>query len=220
MTREDWTGTVDQSHGVDIAYLKLSKAVTHQRLLQKLAGYRFSGQMFCRLKRCYRRISPWSTIIYVDIPNIAQTDSSFFADDSKIYTIIKTLEYSHKLQTVFKTSVMCSPEISHKTYSVAMLEYPTCMTLHFSRFSLTMRRILEVWISSDLKLSMHCTKAEFFASLKDHLLTPQNGYLFFYTRHTCVKLHSEYCASIWSLSLAKEIDILEKVQKRATRKVR
>ena len=45
---EDWTSAVDQGYGVDVAYLDFSKAfdsVPHQRLLQKLANYRFSGRL-------------------------------------------------------------------------------------------------------------------------------------------------------------------------------
>jgi len=66
MTREDWTSAVDQGHGIDIAYLNLSKvfnSVPHQRVLQKLTGYGFSGRMFCRLKgflsdKCQRVMVP------------------------------------------------------------------------------------------------------------------------------------------------------------------
>ena len=47
-------------------------------------------------------ISPGTSAIYTlyikDIPNIVHTDLSFFADDSKVYTVIRTLEDSHKLQ--------------------------------------------------------------------------------------------------------------------------
>ena len=33
-----------------------------------------------------------------DIPNIVHTNLSFFADDSKVYSVIKTIEDSHQLQ--------------------------------------------------------------------------------------------------------------------------
>ena len=45
---EDWTSAVDQGYGVDVAYLDFSKAfdsVPHQRLVQKLASYGFSGKL-------------------------------------------------------------------------------------------------------------------------------------------------------------------------------
>jgi len=52
-------------------------------------------------------LGPLLFTLYInDIPNIVQTDLSFFADDSKVYTVFKTLEDSHKFLTVFKTGVM------------------------------------------------------------------------------------------------------------------
>ena len=50
---EEWTSAVDQGYGVDVAYLDFSKAfdsVPHQRLLQKLASFGFSGQLLCWLE--------------------------------------------------------------------------------------------------------------------------------------------------------------------------
>ena len=124
-TLEDWTIAVDQGYGVDVAYLDFSKAfdsVPHQRLLQKLASYGFSGRLLSWLKGFlsghYQRVilngssSSWCAVtsgvpqrsvlgpllftLYInDIPNIVHTDLSFFADDSKVYTVIKTLEDTH-----------------------------------------------------------------------------------------------------------------------------
>ena len=44
-------------------------------------------------------LGPLQFILYInDIPNIAHTNLSFFTDDSKVYSVIKTLEDSHQLQ--------------------------------------------------------------------------------------------------------------------------
>ena len=97
----------------------------HQRLIQKLASYGFSGKLLLWLRgflsNCYQRVilngsfSSWCavtsgvpqgsvlgpllfTLYFNDIPNIVHTNLSFFADDSKVYSVIKTLEDSHQLQ--------------------------------------------------------------------------------------------------------------------------
>ena len=97
----------------------------HQRLLQKLASVGFGGRLLSWLEGFlsdrYQRVilnrssSSWCAVtsgvpqgsvlgpllftLYInDIPNIVHTDLSFFVDDSKVYTVIKTLEDTHKLQ--------------------------------------------------------------------------------------------------------------------------
>ena len=45
---EDWMSAIGQGYRVDVAYLDFSKAfdsVPHQRLLQKLTSYGFSGKL-------------------------------------------------------------------------------------------------------------------------------------------------------------------------------
>ena len=83
---------------------------------------------------------------------------------------------------------------------------------------------LGVWISSDLKSPLHCTKAV--ASAMRVLAMIRRAFvniskeLFIFLYRTYVRPHLEYCVPIWSPSLAKDIDALEKVQKRATKMVR
>ena len=44
-------------------------------------------------------LGPLLFTLYInDIPNIVHTNLSFFADDSKVYSIIKSSEDSHQLQ--------------------------------------------------------------------------------------------------------------------------
>ena len=75
---------------------------------------------------------------------------------------------------------------------------------------------LGVWISSDLKSSLHCTKAV--ASAMRVLAMIRRAFiniskeLFIFLYRTYVQPHLEYCVPIWS---PKDIDALEKVQKRA-----
>ena len=50
--------------------------------------------------------------------------------------------------------------------------------------------------------------------------TSQKSYLFVFLYRMHVQPYLEYSVSIWSPSLAKDIDALEKVQKKATKMVR
>ena len=78
----------------------------------------------------------------------------------------------------------------------------------------------------DLKSSLHCACTKAMASAmrvlamirREFFNTSKELFVFLYT--TYVWPHLEYCVPIWSPSLAKDIDALEKVQKRATKMVR
>ena len=110
-----------------------SDSVPHQRLIQKLASYGFSGKLLLWLKGFlsdrYQRVvlngsfSGWCAVtsgvpqgsvlgpllftLYInDIPNIVHTNLSFFADDSKVYSVIKSSEDSHQLLNLLKCKIM------------------------------------------------------------------------------------------------------------------
>ena len=266
-TLEDWTSAVDQDYGVDVAYLDFSKAfdsVPHHRLLQKLASYGFSGQLLCWLEgflsdRCQRVIlngsfSDWCPVtsgvpqgsvlgpllftLYInDIPNIVHTDLSFFADDSKVYTVIRTLEDSHRLQADLDSIQnwcqlwllrlnLLKCKVMHVGYSHFVTEYVLSDNSgeHVKLTEVDNEKDLGVWISRDLKPSLHCTKAV--ASAMRVLAMIRRAFvniskeLFVFLYRTYVRPHLEYCVPIWNPSLAKDIDALEKVQKRATKMVR
>jgi len=86
------------------------------------------------------------------------------------------------------------------------------------------KKDLGVWINSDLKSSLHCTKAV--ASAMRVLAMIRRAFvniskeLFIFLYRTYVWPHLEYCVPIWSPSLGEGINALEKVQKRATKMVR
>ena len=83
---------------------------------------------------------------------------------------------------------------------------------------------LGVWITSDLKPSLHCCKAAASAMRvlsmirRSFVSISKELFIFLYT--TYVRPHLEYCAPIWSPYLVRDIDVSEKVQKRATRLVK
>ena len=82
---------------------------------------------------------------------------------------------------------------------------------------------LGVWISSNLKPSLHCCKAA--ASAMKVLSMIRRSFvniskdLFTLLYKTYVRPLLKYCSAIWS-PYAKDIDVLEKMQMRATRLIR
>ena len=76
-------------------------------------------------------------------------------------------------------------------------------------------------ITPDLSLSLHCHKIASNANqvsgrLKRNFKN-RSPSTFFTLYKTLVRLHLEYCTPIWSPHLAKDIDVLEKLQRRATK---
>ena len=88
---------------------------------------------------------------------------------------------------------------------------------------ITEEKDLGAWCTSDLKLSLHCCKAAVKASQalglirRTFKINSAEMFLFLYKMY--VRPHLEYCVQSWSPYLARDIDILEKVQRRATKHV-
>ena len=114
----------------------------------------------------------------------------------------------------------------HVGYSHIVAEYVLCDNSgeHIKLTEIDQEKDFGVWITSDLKSSLHCSKAVASAmrvlSMIRRTFANISKDLFVFLYKTYVRPHLEYCASIWSPSLAKDIDVLEKVQKRATKMVR
>ena len=84
-------------------------------------------------------------------------------------------------------------------------------------------RDLGIWMDSALKFSMQCSKAankamQALGRIKRTFkyITPQS-FLILYK--TYIRPHLEYCTPAWSPLLAKDTDIIEKVQHRSTKMV-
>ena len=178
--------------------------------------------MFCQLKgflsaNCQSQVPLWVGVLFMKsgVPRGLVIGpllftlihlTSFRQTLVSLLMILKCILLSRHLRipTGFKQTQAHSPAISHKTYSVAMRHAQPCISVGLA------------WPQEgSWSLDKYCTKAQFFPSLQGHLST---SYLFFFTRWTYVYVrpHLKYYASIWSPSLAKEIDALEKVQNCAT----
>jgi len=83
---------------------------------------------------------------------------------------------------------------------------------------------LGIWIFSDLMPAIHCCKVAASAmralSIIRRSFVSISRNLFSFLYKTYVRPYLDYCSSIWSPYFAKDIDVLEKVQKRATKLIK
>jgi len=125
-TFEDWIRTLDQGYGVDVIYLDYSKvfdSVPHQRLLCKLEAYGIRGNLLSWLSNFLSNhlesvtingcLSEWTNVqsgvpqgsvlgplLYVnDIPDLIKGGVRMFADDTKIYFVIRNFDDCLRLQS-------------------------------------------------------------------------------------------------------------------------
>ena len=127
-TLEAWTDEVDSGYDVDVIYLDYSKAfdsVPHFRLIEKLKGYGIGGSLLSWLKSFllgrFQRVvlngsvSQWTGVtggvpqgsvlgpllfvLYInDIAETIQSELGVFADDTNIFSIIRSICDVTKLQ--------------------------------------------------------------------------------------------------------------------------
>ena len=180
-------------------------------------------------------LGPLLFILYVnDITDGLQSTLEMFADDSKLYRIIQTPEDVNILQedlnfisnwsrlwllkfNTLKCTVIHLGRGNHNTYTL----YDQASGAHSQLELTTEQRDLGVWITPDMGSSLHCHKI---ASNANQVLgrlkrsfKNRSAPSFTLLYKTLVRPHLEYCAPIWSPHLAKDIDVLEKVQRRATK---
>ena len=83
---------------------------------------------------------------------------------------------------------------------------------------------LGVWVTNKLDSSLHCqkvvAKASTILGMIRRTFQSLSKDLFVFLYKTYVRPHLEYIVQLWSPYLAKDIDILEKVQMRATKLVK
>ena len=247
--------------GVDAIYLDCKKAfdtVPHKRLMAKLEAYGISGKILRWIKSfltdrsqkvCIKGvlsdslpvlsgvpqgsvIGPLLFLIYInDLLDKVRSNGKLFADDSKIYRIIKDMEDRDRLQE----DIMKLQEWSQKW----LLEFneSKCKVMHISvrntnpRYDYymnglklqetNMEKDLGVFVTPNWKSSAHVAKvaarANSMVGRIRHAFTYMNKEIFLKVYPSMVRTHMEYAVQAWSPQLQKDIKILENVQRRATR---
>ena len=180
-------------------------------------------------------LGPLLFIHYVnDITDGVQSTLEMFADDSKLYKTIHNQHDTEILQrdldfisnwsklwllnfNTTKCSVMHLGRNDKPTYTlfdqITKTNTPLQPTVE--------QRDLGVWITPAMNFSSHCHKIANKANQILGRLKRNFKYIstssFKILYKTFVLPHLEYCTPIWNPHFAKDIDVLEKVQRRATK---
>ena len=243
-TFESWTEDVDKGYSVDVIFLDFQKAfdkVPKTRLLQKLSAYEIEGKVLCwiadflsdRKIRIMVRgeysewvdvisgvpqgsvLGPLLFLIYVnDIPETVNCSIKMFADDTKLFITVKTIDDCNILQNDLKT-------LSQRTNDwLLSFDVDKCKGMHIGKnnpkLDYTMRtenenrilietseeKDLGVWITNDLKHEKQVIAASQRAMAV--LRSVRRAFVQFdietfsiiYTSY--IRPHLEYCIQAWS----------------------
>ena len=266
-TMEELMWNIDNGLVMDEIFLDFSKAfdkVPHQRLLFKLKQYGICGRLLNWIESflSHRKqavkvnnvmsgtrnvssgvpqgsvLGPLLFLMFInDMPLNIKSGIKLFADDTKLYRIIRSVNDADILQEdLDKLTHWC------KEWKM-VFNTSKCHVLHISRNkkncptnqlyyyhidgqllvpSVT-EKDLGVSISNDLKPHQHIVnivkKANKTLGMIKRSFTHINRDIFMLTYKTFIRPSLEYCQSVWSPHLQKDINMLENVQRRASKMV-
>ena len=164
-----------------------------------------------------------------DLPSVITTKSKIFADDTKMYHPILSLIDYNCMQTDLEKLSNWSQEW------LLGFNSKKCKVMHFGLknpcYQYTMNgdvietvkeeKDLGVLFTDKLSFSKYICNAAAKANRVLGLIKKSFNYItkesFLVLYKSYVRPHLEYCAQVWSPYLQKDIDVLEKVQRRATK---
>ena len=240
---EDVTKWVDEGSPVDIIYLDLKKAfdkVPHQRLLLKLKAHGIGNVMINWMEKWLidRRqrvvvdgeVSNWKSVlsgvpqgsvlgpilflIYInDLDDDITSKVLTFADDTKVFRKIKSDADRQQLQDDLNKCL-------HTAHGNEDAQY----TMGDTVLNTTVKeKDLGLTISADMKVSEQCAiaaaKGNQILGLIRRNIVYKEKELIMPLYKTIVRPHLEYCIQAWRPYRKKDIDILERVQRRATKMI-
>ncbi|XP_071944696.1 uncharacterized protein [Antedon mediterranea] len=210
---EDVTKALDDNNNVDVIFLDYSKAfdsVPHRRLLMKLESYGIKGQLLLWIKD------------FLD--NRQQRVKVRHASSS----------WADVISGVPQGGV--GPYIWSKEWMLGFNK-SKCMVMHFGHSNVhfkyqideveleTVEKIkdLGVLITNDCKPSQHCAKVSQRAmnclrSIRRTFVYMDKDCFNVIYKHY-VRPHLEFCVQVWNPYLQKDINVIERVQRRATKLV-
>ena len=177
-------------------------------------------------------LGPLLFIIYInDIDDAVINKLSKFADDTKVYGVVSTQEQIKQMRQDLENLYNWSQDW------LMLFNLDKCKVMHFGKHNdkelyfmgntclspVVEEKDLGVIIQDDLKISKQCAKAVKTANRilgmisRTFILKSREIILQLYK--SLVRPHLENCVQAWRPHLKKDIDLLEKVQRRATRMI-
>ena len=184
-------------------------------------------------------LGPLLFVLYTnDIAEIIQCHFGIYADDTKIYSVIKslcdTVNLQQDLDNIQDWSKLWLLNLNSEKCKFMHIGKSLCSSYEMVNADIpgevmklsevTFEKDLGVWMTSNMDPSLHCQKAAASAmkvlGLIKRSFSRVSGDLFIFLYKTYVRPHLEYCVQLWCPYLARDIDVLERVQMRATKLVR
>ncbi|KHN83464.1 putative RNA-directed DNA polymerase from transposon X-element [Toxocara canis] len=221
------------SNVVYIDFAKAFDSVTHPKLLLKLKAYGIGGSVLTWLKNflCGRSfrvkvgnalssshfvlsgvpqgsiLGPLLFLLYVnDLPKSLLSCCKLYADDVKIYRPIT------------------DPQFDYSKCFVLHLNFSAECPLHLCVFDLPAKEVMRnlgVYVSSDLNWHNHCVEvSRRAAQVANYILRAvQYSSVESYRKAFVAYCRPilEYCTQVWSPSVKRDIEMIERVQRRFTK---
>ena len=174
-------------------------------------------------------LSPVLFLIYINaIDEVVSSKILKFADDTKLYRAVTNQDDIEILRSDLVN-------LCHWSKDLILFNIDKCHTLHIDRGNLNElynmegrsleavheERELGIMITKDLKCCKQCLNAAKAANkilrMIKRTFTCKSEEIILQLYKSLVRPRLEYCIPVWCPHLRKDIDLLEKVQRRATR---
>ena len=261
-----WTEALDQGHHIDAIYMDFMKAfdtVPHRRLLSKLGAHGVSNPILGWIKSFLTDrkqqvqvngstsewmdvtsgipqgsvLGPLLFIVYInDLPDHIDSEAYLFADDTKLFRVIKSeedtgilqqdlsraLEWSEEWLLRFhpdkcKSMTIGKPKVQNRQYQLNLegKEHKLESTQEEKDIGLT----IDSGLTFEKHINGKVNKANSICALIRRTYMNLDKETFLPLYKALVRSHLEYANTVWSPYKQKFIDAIENVQRRATKQV-